>query len=237
MATHRSSLRGSRAKTAAKAVENFPGCIRCQTPATAVLDHALMRLQHAAMGAVRAQQAHERMMRMGRTPNGHQLWLPREDAIVLALYPDYRAMRKALRRRSIVALWHRARFLGIARRTHIWLTTEVSRLRRLFGTANRDDVLRAFPEMTWRQVEAKAHRLGLQRPRRKPKATGHPMVDDVRLRAHQLNYSMADLDAVARSKRYFQKDAKYRASVNGQVLFRAIEALGGEVSIRWESAR
>jgi hypothetical protein len=87
------------------------------------------------------------MIRMGRTPKGHWLWTAREDALVRALYPDYVALRKALRRRTYSALRHRARTLGIAKKRHTWTTTEVSRLRKLYPKASCRDLLAAFPDL------------------------------------------------------------------------------------------
>lgn len=161
------------------------------------------------MGAARAQRARERMMRMGRTPNGHPLWTEREDDVVRALYPDYRALRRALRRRTYHALRYRTRALGIAKKKHVWLGSEVSRLRRLYPKADRADILLAFPELSWQQIAAKACHIGVRRARRRLNSTGYPLVDLIRDRAFDLSLSMVDLDAIAGTKHYFQKAGWY----------------------------
>jgi hypothetical protein len=171
---------------------------------------------------------------MGRTPNGHWLWTPREDEIVRGIYPNYVALRRALRRRTYSALRHRTRKLGIAKKRHIWLTTEESRLRKLYPKADRSELLVAFPGMSWRQIAAKARHIGVRRMRRKLNATGHPLIDMIRDRAFDLRLSMVDLDAMAGTKRYFQKSLWCNGRPNRKALLQAVEALGGEVSIRWQ---
>jgi hypothetical protein len=185
------------------------------------------------MGVARGDRARERMMRLGRTPNGHILWTERENDVVRALYPDYRALQKALRRRTYNALRSRTRFLGLAKKRHIWLGTEVSRLRRLYPKADRGDIMLAFPDMSWQQIAAKARHVGLYRTRRKPNSTGHPLIDVIRDRAFDLRLSMVDLDAMAGTKRYFQKAAWCNGYVDRKALMRAVEALDGEVSVHW----
>jgi len=172
------------------------------------------------------------MKRNGRTPDGHLLWQPWEDDILRAFYPDYRAMRRKLRKRSYDGIRYRVRVLGIARKNHVWLTTEEQRLRRLFAKADRDEILASFSGMSWSQISKKAQRLRLRRPRRQPKPTGHSVVDVVLERAFSENISRTDLDFLSRSKRYF-RNAGRLANVNGKALLRAIDVLGGEITIRW----
>jgi len=193
-----------------------------------------MRLRYAAMGVARAQRARERIIRMGRTPNGHPLWTEREDDVVRALYPDYKALRRKLRRRTYYALRARARTLDVVTRRHVWLATEVSRLRRLYPRASREELLAAFPDITWRKIKAKARHAGIHRARRKLATTGHPLIDLIRDRAFDLKLSMVDLDAMAGTRRYFQKAGWYNGNFNRKALLRAVEALGGEVSVSWQ---
>jgi hypothetical protein len=92
----------------------------------------------------------------------------------------------------------------------------------------------AFPGMSWRQIAAKARHIGVRRMRRKLNATGHPLIDMIRDRAFDLRLSMVDLDAMAGTKRYFQKSSWCNGRPNRKALLQAVEALGGEVSIRWQ---
>ena len=193
-----------------------------------------MKVHFAALSVVRSQRARERMIRKGRTPNGHWLWTPREDAVVRLLYPDYVALRRSLRRRTYNGLRYRTRTLGIAKKRHVWLTTEEARLRRLYPKVDRSELLLAFPGMTWQQIVSKARRIGVWRMRRKLNPTGHPLIDMIRDRAFDLRLSMVDLDAMAGTKRYFQTASWRKGRPNRKALLQAVDALGGEVSIRWQ---
>jgi hypothetical protein len=76
--------------------------------------------------------------------------------------------------------------------------------------------------------------MSLRRVRSKPKATGHPLIDTIRDRAFDLRLSMVDLDAMAGTKRYFQKASWCPGRPNRKALLRAVEVLGGQISVRWE---
>jgi len=142
---------------------------------------------------------------MGRTPRGHWLWTKNEDALVRELYPDYDALQKALRRRTYNALRARARTLDVVKRRHTWLGAEISRLRRMYPKAARQELMVFFPDVSWEAIKAMAHRVGVRRERRKLVSTGHPLIDRIRDRAFDLNISMVDLDAMAGTKKYFRK--------------------------------
>jgi len=120
------------------------------------------------------------MARTGRTPSGHWLWTEKEDDIVREFYPDYRALRRKLRRRTRYAL------------------------------------------------KARAAR------RRKPALTGYPLIDAIRERTFELNLSMVDLDAMAHTGRYFQTSSWHSGNFNRKFVLRAVEVLGGEVSVQRE---
>lgn len=63
---------------------------------------------------------------------------------------------------------------------------------------------------------------------------GSTLLDAIRRRCADLGYSMVDLDAVARTKRYFQyAQWKSSGSFNVARLSKAVEALGGELSAVW----
>lgn len=193
-----------------------------------------MRLEYAARGVASAYCARIRMARMGRTPRGHWLWTKNEDALVRERYPDYDALQKALRRRTYNALRARARTLDVVKRRHTWLGAEISRLRRMYPKAARHELMVFFPDVSWEAIKAMAHRVGVRRERRKLVSTGHPLIDRIRDRAFDLNLSMVDLDAMAGTKKYFQKAGWVNGNINRKAMLRAIEALGGEVSVQWQ---
>lgn len=193
-----------------------------------------MRLMYAARGAASSYRARERMARTGRTPNGHRLWTTKEDDIVRALYPNYKALRRKLRSRSYSAIRYRASVLDVIKRRHVWLGSEVQRLRRLYPKASREAIMQALPGLRWGQIAGKAGHIRVFRHRQRLCRTGHPIIDLIRDRAFDLNLSMVELDSIARSKTYFQKAGWRTSGVNRKAILRAVEALGGEVSVQWQ---
>lgn len=165
---------------------------------------------------------------------GYWLWTKKEDDILRTLYPDYKALRRKLRRRTRYALKARAARLGVIRKNHVWLAVEVSRVRRMYPRATREELMAALPNLTMAQIRSKASDIGVRRARRKPTATGYPLIDAIRERAFEQNLSMADLDAIARTKRFYQSGGWRGGNFNRKAVLRAVEALGGEVSVRWE---
>lgn len=173
--------------------------------------------------------------RRGMTPRGHRLWTEREDAVMRALYPDYRALRRRLPHRTYFSLRSRAVTLGIVHHRHVWTAAEASRLRRQFPHATRQELLAAFPSLRWQQILGKARHLKLCKARKKLARTGHDVIDDIRDRATSLGISMVDLDYLAKTRKYFQKAAWHaRRKVSGTPVVRAIKTLGGRIRIEWD---
>jgi hypothetical protein len=79
-----------------------------------------------------------------------------------------------------------------------------------------------------------ANHVGIRRARRELVSTGHPLIDQIRDRASDLNLSMVDLDAMAVTKKYFQRAGWVNGNLNRKAMLRAVEALGGEVSVQWQ---
>lgn len=177
--------------------------------------------------------AHAQMRYTGRNLSGDLLWTAKEDAIVLALFPDYDAMGKRLRRRSLPSLYYRTSVLGL-RKTHaVWTTTELSSLRRLWRSGSRSELIAAFPRHPWSSIEKKAQRLKLRRPW-VPKITGRRTLDEIRQRAAALHISLRDLDRICGARGYFRSSACRIQPPRRNIILRAIAALGGRVEIVWE---
>lgn len=192
------------------------------------------RIGWAARNAVMAERTRARIRQAGVTAKGHPLWTKEEDAKVLRLYPDYKALRRALRRRTYRALRARAGTLGITKKRHTWTAAEASRIRKLYPTANKGELYAAFPGLRWNQIVGKARHIRVRRNRRPLSPTGFPIIDEVRQRAFRLNYSMVELDAIAGTKTYFQKGGWHNGIVNKRAIYKAIEALDGEVLAVWK---
>ena len=121
-----------------------------------------MWLRRAARGAALAEQTRIRIERLGRTPGGHPLWTPEEDAILKANYPDQKALRKLLGHRPPKGCRVRANKLGIkTRNIQLWTAAEVSRLRKLYPhVGTRAELMQHLPNRRWAQITAKRNARG-----------------------------------------------------------------------------
>lgn len=193
-----------------------------------------MSLRYAIKGAERADYIRRQMKRTGLTPWGKKLWTKTEDDKVIRLYPDIKGLRQRLKSRSAAAIQQRAGALGVRRKGHRWKSSELVKLRKLFLNAHWQDILEAFPGLTKRQVISCAKYHGMKRNRKRFCKTGIEIIDAVREKAFQLNISMPDLDHMAGTKRYFSHAVWHQTKqANPKAVWRAIEALGGDVLARW----
>jgi hypothetical protein len=168
-----------------------------------------------------------RMRRTGFTPMGYPLWTKSEDDTLRQLYPDYPAIRRALRRRSHYSIKGRAKTLGETKRKvahYRWSADAVNRLRKIYPTSTRAEILAAFPGASWQQIKDKRKHIKVYRIRKPLMPTGYLALDNLRKRAREMNLSMTDLDAMAKTKFYFQKQG-WRTGLNRRIVKRAIEAL------------
>ena len=158
-------------------------------------------------------------------------WTPAEDAELRAGYPSYDILRKALPDRSLSALKHRVRTLGIVRRRHVWTNPEVRRLHAAFeanlpGAA----LLDLFPGLSLCQIKSKAGHVKAARRKARLVPFGIPALDAVRSRAQDEDMSLVELDRCARTGRFFQKSCR---RPNLRLIVRAASILGGDVEIEW----
>ncbi|MGC4252404.1 MAG: hypothetical protein QM605_13335 [Sphingobium sp.] len=174
---------------------------------------------------------------MGSTPDGSKTakrdsrWSDGEDALLRACYPDYSVLRAHLPHRTLSALKHRVRAIGIVKRRHIWTNREVVRLRLAYEEGVTDLELAAlFPQLRLCQVKSKASHIGAVRCRPKPVRFDVPALDAIRARSVEMRLSFVELDRHAKTGRYFQKSCR-RPSLKHIV--RAAAFLGAEVLIEW----
>lgn len=166
----------------------------------------------------------EIIRRTGKTASGAAAWTPAEDAVLKAAYPNYNAAAAGLPHRSRKALEHRSARLGIAKKRRVWSEGEVRKMAPPYreGTA----VAAILPNLnakTAPQVYGKASKRRIRRPKRPLKGTGFPILDSIRQRAVDLNFTLRELDAGTGGTRYFQRPTSLRWSR----IARAIECLGG----------
>jgi len=191
-----------------------------------------MDIRYHAERAQRSERARQRVLREGKTPNGHRLWTKAEDAIVRHFYPDYRAMKRRLRR-SMQAITSRVHALRLGPKTKTWKTTDVARLRRMWKEATKSEILAAFPERNWQSIANKGRTFGIKRRPWVPSTIGHPIVDAIRKRAADLNLSLGDVDAMCSGHHFFANSSRRKGMPRSNILLRAIEALDGHIEVVW----
>ena len=190
----------------------------------------LSRAQIAGlMGGARARAYAERT---GWTYGGDKVWTAEEIATLRRLYPDYRALETVLHDRTRRAIEHKAARLGIARRLRIWRPDEETRLRPPYVRGVPvSEILPLLNDKSAKQTWGKANHLKLKRPRRRPKSTGLPLIDEIRNRAFDLNISMRELDEIAGGKGLLRGPKRERWTAIG----RAVRALDGELVVTFGS--
>jgi hypothetical protein len=161
------------------------------------------------------------------------LWTEDDEAVARRLYPDYKAISKALGR-TYEAVRFQCQSLGLTPKNHVWTAAEVSRLRRMYPTASYEELRAAFHNFSRVHIASIASFYGFARARRPYKATGFDIIDQIRDRAFELGYSLRDIDEISGTKKYFalQQWVK-RERANYKAVVKAIEALGGKVSAQW----
>lgn len=191
-----------------------------------------MSIRYHARGAASAEAAREKMRRTGENFSGEKLWTRREDEMLAELYPDYQKAVAALGR-SYNAVKYRARHLGLTPVRARWTAEMRSRLRKVYSTGSRQAIQAEFPTLDFDMVCAKARYFGFRRQRRSFTPTGQLVLDQIRSRCFELNLSMGDLDAMAGTGHYFLKAAWLTGGVNGKAIARAVQALDGELFVKW----
>jgi hypothetical protein len=158
-------------------------------------------------------------------------WTAHEDERLRTLYPRYDLLRVALPHRSLSALKHRVRRLGIVRRRHIWTNLEIRRLHEAFENHVPDRELEAlFPGLGLGQIKAKAGHIRAPHRRSPQVIFGVRALDAIRQRARAQGLSNVELDRRARTGKFFQKS---RRQPMLKQIARAAVLLGGELCIVW----
>ncbi len=193
-----------------------------------------MYLAEYSQLARRAQGTRHRIQRRGVAPGGQRLWTQEEDRLCRLHHGDPAGLRRHRHGRTYPAIRSRCRTLGLAPKRNLCTAAERSRLRKLYPHATREELAAAFPTRTLLQVTALASYYGIRRNRRRYSPTGYPLLDQVRTRCLELNYSMPDLDDLAGTGGYFQK-AQWHCQKGMSIakVARAVSALGGSLCIDW----
>lgn len=160
------------------------------------------RLDVAARSAAKSQSARACQKLRALARHGYP-WTKAEDDIVVAAHPDYKRLRRMLPHRTRDAIKTRVYNLGIARKVPLWTCAEVKILRAANNrVTTKDDLCALLPHRSKRAVEEKFKRLGYQL-RKRLKSLGNPLLDHVRERALDRNFTTKELDAELGTARYW----------------------------------
>ena len=194
-----------------------------------------MDLRRLAQNVSSGDRSRQRMARTGLSPNGHPLWVPPETGSLKRNVPDYDTALVEIGRRTRSAAHSKASRMGIARPASPPWNDErdVPRLRRLYPTGTKAEILAAFPNRSWGAICAKARSRHIYRKRRF-KPSGSALIDQLLARAATLNMSLVELDAAAGCGRYFStsryRDVRRLKPLN---IARAAAAMGGTLRARF----
>ncbi|PKP71032.1 MAG: hypothetical protein CVT83_03270 [Alphaproteobacteria bacterium HGW-Alphaproteobacteria-5] len=162
---------------------------------------------------------------------GGRPWTPDEDALLRAHYPDYDRLKKHFPHRTLSALKHRVRVIGIVTRRHIWTNVEVARLHKAYEAGVPDRELEGlFPGLRLVQIKSKAGHVRAVRRKPRPAWFGVPALDAIRARAASMRLSFVELDRRAGTGRFFQKSCRHPCLKH---IVRAATFLDGKVTIGW----
>jgi hypothetical protein len=166
----------------------------------------------------------------------HPLWTADEYDIVRGRWPDVDAIRQALPHRSVAAVINTAARLGIRKKLHVWTAEEDTKLRRMVRAQTPVREIARALGMEWMQVQNRMNYAGVRFSRRPLKPTGDDLKDSIRRRAHQLNFTLVELDAACGTGQYFQGFGDRRYPMAQRHLAKALQVLGGRLRIEWEPA-
>lgn len=174
-----------------------------------------------------------KMARLGLNLNRKKLWTEEELDVVRSFSNEPLILNQRLPHRTPKAIAHKRLIMGLTKTLHLWTPAEVSRLRKLYGTAPAEELYAAFPDRPREIVRQSAQYRGFRRPRKPYKIVGIDIVDTIRRRCFECRLTMSDLDAMAGSKFFFRCHGWKRA-LNYRYLASAIEALDGKIVVRWD---
>lgn len=179
---------------------------------------------------VRGAEAAERQRRLiqlrGVSPNGHPIWTPPEKSPFEVLGPAYGVIQPMLDRRTPLSLRSKAWRMGVTYRRRSLSEDQVRLLKRIYPHATHQELLQAFSGWSIKAIRAAANRRGYRRAPKPLEVTGNRLLDQILSRAKRNNYSLRDLDAMCRSKSYWQR-RRWRTHPDEVIHCRAVRLMGG----------
>lgn len=166
----------------------------------------------------------------GRFPRRSTSWTEAEDKVVRDFFPDWSAMGRVLPCRSQTEIRNRVRALGLESEGPIWTSADIRRLKVRYPDASNGELLDAFPNMRYRQIERMAKRMRLYR--RSRGGAGSELVTEIHRRAIEVGISPRRLDVLAGTATYFQT-TRHANKPNLRAVLLAVDVLHGRMKIEW----
>ena len=148
--------------------------------------------------------------------------------------PELLCYNQGATHRTLAACKGRAKTLRVATPRPPLTARELSVVRRLYPAGERGELFAALPGRKWHQIADFARRHGIHRPRKSYKPTGIPVLDQIRTRCRDLNYTMPDLDRMIKGKGYFAKANWCIGHIHHRDIGRAVHALFGDIKADWK---
>jgi len=192
----------------------------------------VMSLAYYARSAILSERNRQRIQRRGAAISGALLWT---DAEIQVLYqsPSNLQVHERLPHRTVKAIEHQRRKLGLSRQLHWWTAAEISKLRRMYPRCSKEEICATFPHVTWCSIEHAARRHNFRREKPRYKPTGHPAVDQILEKCYSIGWSLVDLDREAKTRGYFAHGCRQGNGPNYKAIGRALNVLQGRISIEW----
>jgi len=143
--------------------------------------------------------------------------------------PLSKLARRFKNRTSDAVRTQRALVIGPVR--SLWKTTELTKLKKLYPSATRNELLLAFPNRSWHAIEHQAEHFGWRRAGRlytSPNELRHA----VRARAQEDGIPLCQLGAQTGCGGYSQDRQSKKVDLNK--IARAVEFFGGRLVIDWQ---
>lgn len=192
-----------------------------------------MSLHYHAANVARSLRIRDRLERAGFTDAGVKVWTESELELVRQFSSDYGKLCQLLPHRTRKAIRGKAGQLGLTKKRHCWTGSDLVTLRKLYANTSMEEVERAFPGLSRPALRQRAARIGVTRPRRQYYVTGISSIDQIRAKCFEIRWTMVDLDKASRTKKYFRGRGWSGRKVNHRAVGLAIDALAGQIDIKW----
>lgn len=168
-------------------------------------------------------------------PKDRKEWTPHELELVKLHFPNRKKLEQLLPERTWIAIRSRAGLLGLRKKLRRWLASDLSKLKKMWSAGESREALEAaLPNYTWDQIRFQARSQRFHRPVKSFAPSGHPIIDQIKQRARELNMSMRDVDALAGSGQYFlSANWIKKPRPHARYVAKAVAALDGDLTAVW----